>query len=285
MPQSRIRRRRYRRRVFRRRPIRSRRRPRIRRTRQSRRRLLNIVSTKKKDTMLPYYAFSGAFTKGPIVFDGSSNTTKLVLWNASARPLKVAIGTEATTYRGATEVFQRGLKEKIFIETNSANPWIWRRIVFTNSTIRIASDSNDYFDPVGVSGMSRALRVVATPTRNILNFELFKGTQTVDWEDHINAQVNTEKCRIFYDRTMSITSGNTAGRILNINRWHGFNKTMIYDDKEIGDVKNINYWAASSVHNTLDDVYVLDMFRPASYSTVANTLVFNPQATIYWHER
>ena len=65
--------------------------------------------------------------------------------------------------------------------------------------------------------------------------------------------------------------------------WLPINKTLVYSDEEAGN--DINQGQLSTLgRQGLGDVFVLDLFD-CSTANNASSLVFEPEATLYWHER
>lgn len=275
------------------------------RTMMSRRRLLDVTSRKKRDTMIPvtYNSPTGdptnTVTTGTgVVLQGAR--VNMLYWCPTARDLSLLNGGAGsvgqTAMRTASNCYMRLLSEKITILTNSPVAWHWRRIVFcakgpdfhpnVNETAPPASrtpyveTSNGYgrllqqFDSAGGLGNTQAV---------ILD-RLFKGVFTVDWNGVMQAIVDPMRVKLLYDKRVVLRSGNQTGIIKDTKRTHYFNKTLLYDDDESGEVMNTNNYSVENQQG-MGDVYVVDFFEANVGSTSSDRLTFVPEATLYWHER
>lgn len=100
----------------------------------TKKRVLQITSTKKKDTMLCYSNTTAASPQGGTTYAASDAVLTggnfyVFPWIASARPGTLSGGSAANPImeadRTSTTCFMRGLKERIEIQTNSALSWQW----------------------------------------------------------------------------------------------------------------------------------------------------------------
>jgi len=268
--------------------------------------LLNVTSRKKQDNMVSWTqegisTAATGFQPNPPVFTGNQGT-QVVIWRATQRERLTAIGGTDTAVddvatRTSTSCYMRGLKERIRLVTNGSEQWIWRRICFTfkgNDFNNLPQD----VDFVGVSsvfsnltsaGYTRAVPLVNFTdiyNQNIYNRILayiFKGTQAADWRDVYQAKTDNSRVNIKYDRTIRLASGNDSGTERVYSLWHPMNKTLIYDEDEVGGRQGEG--SLSAMHKqSMGDYYVMDFITCANSNT-DQTLVFDPQATLYWHER
>jgi len=292
------------RRLAARRPTVKRRRP-VRRI--TRRRILNVSTRKKQDNMQPM----NINVTGPIATPipgrrsmAAADGLHMCLFNATWRPKLTQTGGAQPTVddvatRTATDCYMRGIKERIEIQTSGSSAWEWRRICFTFY-------SNHFYlfndDPVqnGTAvrynietntGVNRALTFFnrGNATDDALVTQLlayvFKGAQTVDWNNEMTAKTHNDRVRIKYDKTITIRSGNDAGVIRKYNRWHGMNHNLTYDEDESGGVVNDGVISAA-VNRSMGDYYILDIFKPSlAAQDTEESMTFEPEATLYWHER
>lgn len=219
----------------------------------------------------------------------------------------------------------KGLSENITISTTGASPWQWRRICFTykstyllqsfetlqgGDTIKSEPDAfyhNGFNSEVGVfrpmydlaSYYGKNITDPGTPGTTpsayfrLLNI-LFRGVASQQYPgnptaaDYIN--VMTAKCdnsemTIKYDKTVTIASGNQSGMQRNHKRYHPMNKTLVYDSLEVG--QETRYEPLSTEAKPgMGDYYVVDFFQQRYLADADDgDLVFDPRATLYWHEK
>jgi len=268
----------------------------------SRKRILNITSRKKQDNMrswsgTPFLAGSA----GPIVMQGDDSY--MFGFVCTARDKDLGTGPapiEMDPSRTATRCYMRGFKERIDLFTGSAHPWIWRRILFTYKgldLLRVTEEESPGDPGLGQlwvessDGYGRYYANIgdltdlksATIGRHITGL-IFKGTEGADYTSNFSAKTDSERVKILYDKTVTIRSGNDRGVIKTYRRWHGFNKTLIYDEDEVGD-ETANRLLSSQSPRSMGDVYVIDFFSPGLGGTADDELRLLPTGTLYWHER
>ncbi|QJI53415.1 MAG: capsid protein [Gemycircularvirus ansal1] len=262
----------------------------------SRKRLLNITSRKKQDTMLvSTNTVAGTpvggttFTNQPALLQGGN--TYVFPWLCTARDNTV--GTDPgsvfqSSDRTASTCFMRGLKERIQIQTNSGVPWQWRRICFT-----IKGDYFTQFNESGYKlynetsiGWSRVVSNagVASNIALALRRVVFRGQEGNDWNNLFNAKVDNTRVSLKYDKTTSIRSGNASGMMREFNRWHPMNKNLVYDDDEDGSKEAESLFSTQGKAG-MGDYYVLDIISAGTGATTSDQMTFNPSSTLYWHER
>lgn len=178
------------------------------------------------------------------------------------------------TDRNSTTPFYRGYGETMFFFTNSSAAWRWRRIVFSTRSLR-PSEALGFTS----SGYTRVL----APYGDTATFSLlFKGSNGTDFNDLMDAKVDSNRARVMYDKTRMLRSG-AASHVHRFKMWHPMNKTLYYDEDEAGDTETTSPWSTTGTRG-LGDVFILDMFACAS-ATTGNTLIVKPQGTLYWHEK
>lgn len=136
-----------------------------------------------------------------------------------------------------------------------------------------------YFDS---SGYRRVLNQVVTGA--IYDDIIWEGRQGVDWNNFGVAKVDSKRLNVVYDKTVTINSGNQSGAIRDFRIWHPINKTLIYDDEEAGGDETLSAWSVTDKRGC-GDMFVMDIIFPTIAVTQNSYLRFNPQATLYWHEK
>lgn len=175
----------------------------------------------------------------------------------------------------------RGLKERVILTPSNDTSWRWRRICFTIK--------GDLFGPIGnrietSRGWNRLLvNSAGSTTAQSLFGVLFQGTQSVDWLDVFTAKVDTGRVTLKSDITRILASGNSKGRFHRFNLWYPMNKNLVYANDENGEGETLDVISTTSKAG-MGDYYVVDFFN-ANGGTASDVLDFNPEATLYWHEK
>jgi len=182
-----------------------------------------------------------------------------------------------------------GLKEAIEIQVSTGMPWQWRRICFTlKGNLGLQQNSAFALSTETSNGYVRVVNQVpgdpGSGQQYILFERLFKGQHTSDWNDVMTARVDNTRVTLKYDKTCSLASGNDDGFIRKYNRWHGMNKTLVYNDDELGGETTAQSFSTSGKAG-MGDYYVLDLFRARTGATTSDLLSFRPESTLYWHEK
>ncbi|AMH87701.1 capsid protein [pteropus associated gemycircularvirus 1] len=266
------------------------------RRKMTQKKILNLTSIKKRDTMLSLTNVIAdrsrptSYTSNDAVLSGGAQPY-IIPWVATARTTTVngtkqgTIATSAT--RSSTTCYIRGLREDIEINVFTGCPWQWRRIVFFSKGLTNAvgtPGSNFYYFNVTAEDYRRTVNEIYGAYANGLNAFLFKGTEGSDWNDLMIAPVDTTRVSVLYDKTRTIASGNEEGVIRKYKMWHGVNKNLTYDDDEFGgDETTSNLSTLSKVG--CGDMMVVDIFKPRGGSAGEDRMAFKPNATLYWHEK
>lgn len=262
----------------------------------SRRRILNITSQKKQDSMVPASVTGAgvitALVNGATVL--SSATSNLFLFSPTHRiqsspGLSNNFSFNPSAQRTSQTTFARGIKETVRLTWDNGTSWWYRRIVFQlRQDPGIVAPTG--YGPVSVAQISasavpQTARVtMQNPTPGVVQALIFKGVPGTDWNDDITAPVDHQRNRVMYDRTFSMNcpSGTVTNRTFKF--YHPLNKTIIYNDDENNTgIGQTGYSATSS--SPLGDIYILDVFKSASNPGTAAQLLFTPECTYYWHER
>lgn len=275
----------------------------------STKRILNVTSVKKRDTMMPFSnttvagVASGTFAANPLYLLASSSilgtfpvsaSASVMCWAATARSTYStnvpALGTpNDQSTRSASNCYMRGLSEVVRIRTNDATSWKWRRICFEfkpGANLLNTLNTETYPNYLLTSvGMVRTLAALTGPYTSLYPF-LFRGTYGNDWTDPLEARVDGDLVTLRYDkiRTISSNSGQLFDKTYKM--WYPMNKTLFYADDEIGGKESVATYNASLSRKGMGDYMVIDIIQQsASNSTTTGTLCFEPQATLYWHEK
>lgn len=235
---------------------------------------------------------SGVFAPGSAVMNGGTGTIYQTVWCPTARPAEDSTGVKGSTIDKATRTntrcYMRGVKEKIQFEVLGGGSWTWRRIVFrmkgdTISQGNIDPATSDIARETS-SGMMRLMTIDAT-TFDRASDTVFRGAFGVDYTSVTNAMTHSNRAHIMYDKIRIINNGNNKATARNFNLWHSFNKTLVYEDRENGLSTDPQMFSVEGPAG-MGDVYIYDIFQ-SNVGGVADTdvLYFEPQATLYWHER
>ncbi|QCX29352.1 capsid protein [Plant associated genomovirus 2] len=255
----------------------------------SRRRLLNITSQKKRDNMMPVITdWKGeAPISGPATLNGSGRTT--MIWCATQRDRATPPYVDnPESARTSKSIFLRGLREFSILRTSSPDAWRWRRIVFTVKGLGAYMPADARFSvETNVQGWSRALTdfsgVASTPARNAMEALIFAGDAGKDWASVFTAKVDRTRVTPLLDKTRILRTGNQQGSYFKNKMWLPVNKSLVYVDEESGN--NMLEASLSTLGRPgIGDIYVVDLFD-CSTGNSASTLLFEPEATLYWHER
>jgi len=261
-----------------------------------RRSILNLVSHKKRDTMLG----STTFPADPANVGGltvTAPTPAVLLWNASAR-LLAQTGDEGTIYpstaqRENTTCYYRGVKDAITVRTTGSSAWRWRRIIFNFKGPIPGVDMDRTLAFFDVNNRERYQRVaVALPFASVaaLYSTVFRGlgindltVSPQDWLDPITAPIDTTRITTKYDKVFQVRSGNDSGVVKTYPLWHGINKNIVYNDKEIGGNLSPSYVSTTGKPG-MGDLYIMDIIIGNS-DDEAEHLDWIPTSTVYWHEK
>lgn len=269
----------------------------------SKKRILNLTSRKKRDTMLNYTNISTTAQQGsqtyavrPAIIVGGQdqNTTTAfpIVWCATGRDLtEDSSNTRGTvadqSTRTATTCYMRGLSEKIEIQVTDGLPWQWRRLCFTYKGFQNAAPNIAGFSLVSetTSGYVRQLSMLPSATYiNTVETIMFRGSKGVDWTDPMTAPTDGTRITVKYDVTKTVASGNEQGCIRKFNLWHPMNKNLVYADDEDGGDLNQQFYSTQSKAG-MGDYIIVDYFQARKGSTSAQQLSFGTTATLYWHEK
>lgn len=265
----------------------------------TKKRILNLTSQKKYDTMAPnisYPASSAAI--GILPVPPAVNTW--ILWSPTGRDMREIQPDDKVgvpSGRNATTCFVRGVKEKWTVLTQNGSPWRWRRIVFTakgqlplgeefegDRSISVITDTE------GRQTYYRNMAPLPTGSLGPLADVLFRGTNDrtgafgfQDWNDVMTAPVDTTRFKVLENKVRHIRCGNDAGVAKNISTWTPVNKNIVYGDEEVGG--QVTTSAKSTIGRPgIGDIYFLDILSPQEGSGGEN-MGLSCTSTVYWHEK
>lgn len=262
----------------------------------SRKRILDVASKKKQDTMVTYTNTTAAnpqlspnYSIGNAILTGGRNY--LFCWCATARAATNSNGVAGDpnddSMRTANICYMRGLKERVHIETSSGRAWQWRRICFTlkGNALNSFAETGARFDVLTSQGTVRVVNSFAGTLGGTAIVDLlFQGTQGTDWASLMSAKTDNSRVEIKYDRCRVMQSGNDNGIIRQVNHWFPMNHNLIYDTDENGDQENSDRYSVEN-RQGMGDYYIFDFFTAGIGGTTSDQLAFAPEATLYWHER
>lgn len=196
--------------------------------------------------------------------------------------------------RETPSVYARGYSETVRLLPSNGVAWQWRRIVFRykgnvyGSDFGFGADSQTvYFAPHGDSNSyGRLINQVSGNAFVNLAGMLFKGTAGIDWSNQFDAKIDTSRATLVSDVTRTLRSGNAEAHPHYFKLWYPFNKTLVYDDENIGDDKSFSSAYSAQGKMGMGDCYIYDIFAPeiGSVSTSAS-IRLNMTGAYYWHER
>nr|WNA22194.1 MAG: capsid protein [Rhinopithecus-associated genomovirus 4] len=213
-----------------------------------------------------------------------------------------------------------GLSEQVTISVTGPVPWQWRRVCFTfkGPTIVGKFTDTDYspvaeyapekyfrqsfdndvgeyrplFDLASYRGDGVSKTTYPEALEKLYRY-IFLGASAqftddptaADWINVMDAKTDSTRVKICYDKTITIASGNEEGVQRNYRRYHPMNQYLQYDQVEIGGNYGFSDYSTSGKPG-MGDYYVVDLFQ-ARYGADGESgdLIFDPRATLYWHER
>jgi hypothetical protein len=274
----------------------------------SKKAILNITSTKKKNTMLQYANTStttGASVTigpGPMIVNGA--TQYIGVWTATAMDMNSGTGNTAnpvtdSSLRTAQTCYIRGLSENIRVETSSGIPWYWRRVIFNakDSTYPLFSPNDTptqtnggFADSIesSTNGWERLYfnQYVNNAPDTITRWQrvLFRGEQNRDWTDPITAAIDTARVDLKSDKLYVIKSGNASGTNRSFKMWYPVNKNLTYADDESGVTESTQSYSVLDKRG-MGNMHVLDMMIPGTGAGTSDLFKLTSTSTLYWHEK
>nr|QXN75480.1 MAG: capsid protein [Genomoviridae sp.]QXN75482.1 MAG: capsid protein [Genomoviridae sp.]QXN75484.1 MAG: capsid protein [Genomoviridae sp.]QXN75486.1 MAG: capsid protein [Genomoviridae sp.] len=239
-------------------------------TRMSKRRILDLTTTKKKDNKRMYDPANV-----------TNNFFSMPRGGTSYLYCPTAMGREnnnVASVRNNSTVYMKGLSEKMELSPTNGKTWKWRRIVFSTKGFRPASSYIATTD-----GYLRLWRAMAPADEFVLADRVFQGLATTDFGTYFTGKVDTNRVKLHMDKTTVLGSGNQNAYLRSYNHWIPMEKNFRYDEDENGDEYSSSPWSAEGNYN-LGDVFIWDIFTDVGADT-ADTLTVRSGTTLYWHEK
>lgn len=249
------------------------RRPYSRRSRMTKRKVLEIASTKKR-TLMPLRVGNDL----EITYATLTPGLTVALWCPTAMVSSGSFVTHSHT-RSASSVFQVGVAENMVFDIDKGYQWRHRRVVFETKGLRLESA---YGNGTGVDRYRKYNPLSETESRSLFD-TIFEGSLDNDSTGFFDNKLDTSRIKVHYDKSRNLTPSNANGHIHKVKFYHPLKKNMTYDDDEDGDVKDSNKWSSLS-REGLGDIYIVDIFQDVWASEDAH-LYWKSQACHYWHEK
>lgn len=271
-------------------------------------RILNLTSTKKKNTMLQYANTNttggGSVTIGPGPMLVAGNSQYVGVWTPTGMDLNYGPGNTSnpitdSSLRTAQTCFIRGLSENIRIETSTGIPWYWRRLVFcakdatwslfspndtptqtNNGSTDIVESSTNGWERLYFNQYTNAASDTITRWQRLL----FRGEQNRDWTDPLTAAIDTARVDLKSDKLRVIKSGNQQGTNRSFKLWYPANKNLVYNDDESGVTEFTQAYSVNDKRG-MGNMHVLDMFLPGTGAGAGDQVKLTSTSTLYWHEK
>ncbi len=121
------------------------------------------------------------------------------------------------------------------------------------------------------------------PTHSPPPTPIFRGTQGIDWVDFFVAKPDTNRIKVYSDTLRTFQSGNQSGRYFKSQKWYPMNENLVYGNDERGETEDPVIYSTAG-RQGMGDYYIMDFFDCTTFAS-ADTLFFQPEATLYWHEK
>lgn len=251
----------------------------------TRRRILNVSTRKKSDTMLTGTGLpgSGIPLRQSTLAGGQPTAYFLSCMTYMTR----VSGAEDHTRR-SNEIYFKGWSDNYHLYVGGGAGWTWRRIVFSsNERIEEAA-----LPAATLYGYMRGLNkgdVPDNPTPDEWLEQLFVGSRTLDWNDVMTAAIDRQRTTVHSDTLRRINPGNDSGKDVASRVWTPCNMSLRYDDDEYaGDVKppeaiQSSPWVTRK-GGSVGNVYVVDFFDTMAVDPT-ESLTLRIESKRYWHER
>lgn len=273
----------------------------------SKRKMIDMMSVKKKDTMMSQAAVginpnpnSTVVSGGLLITDTTTSTyhagIHMTLQIPSYRFL-VANNSAFKSFRTSTRPFIKGLFEQYQIAAADASVWEHRRIVWSSKDVYSATVAAN-IGAMSAQGDAVSYRVFRdmsgvtsgnyTDLQTRLYDVVFQGIDSVDWRTPFLAKVDRSRVNLLSDTKYQISTNNAVPRTKYKKFWTPINRTIQYDDEENG--LNVSPSPISvSSKSGMGNIFVLDLFQcvnkdPATTAGNAVLQVSSSQ-TLYWHEK
>nr|QTE03664.1 MAG: capsid protein [Gemycircularvirus] len=268
-------------------------------------RIINTMAKKKRDTMVNAYA-SGAnpdpatvasnFGTGIIITAAPSglkgNNTHMFIFNPMRRTL-VPSNAYYSAARTSSDVFAVGFSEKFEIIPSDSSCWLWRRIVVSQKELWGTSavqaqtgaqapsgNTNRQLIDIGMTSSTQAFQDVYDEVLD----KLFAGVAVTDWNNTMTARIDTRRFTVHTDKTRRLTSGNAASSPRTIRTYTKFNRMMYFDDEENGTTISPSYNLVTDKRG-MGTITVFDLFQCPAPIAPTSQITVGVNSTMYWHEK
>lgn len=221
---------------------------------------------------------------GSQVLPGGGGVIHRFLFPVTARNTVSLSASYSKAQREKKNIFIRGFKEVVHIETTTAAPWQWRRIVFSVKALSRHASIDGQVAYNSTDGYMRGVKETDAALRAALEPIIFQGKSQTDWLTSMVAPINTSSVTLHSDVTRSIQSGNGLGQLRTYHIWTPINKSLVYNDVEDGPNYTPSRYSVDDKRG-MGDLYCFDLFRSSLGSIAADVLDWRPNCTLYWHER
>lgn len=247
----------------------------------------------------PVYVKGGP-TSGAVNVNGG-----LFVWSPTSRPINDNTASENT--RSSRDVYHKGFREVIRVESNSSSPWFWRRIVLETKEDDFSYLATDEDFPTrpphafvpwfqGSAGISRLWYnqygnrdQPSDPRIDVVIGEVagavFEGTRNTDWFDTLDAKVDTDRYKLRYDRKITLQSQSNEGFIRKLKFYHPMESTMYYDHDESGGGTGNQSVVCTQSKKGMGNIYIIDIIEGGFSSDDTDVLRISAESCAYWHER
>jgi len=273
-----------------------------RKRKMTKRKLINVMSRKKRDSMLSA-AFEGTnpspespLTPGTALTMNQSNgngRVHMTLANLSHRYL-VPNNAAYRAYRTDTRTYVKGFSQTYTVIPNSSTAWWHRRIMFASKD---EFTTTEVQQNIGVqpyettSATALPMRDLGNITegpyndlRNAVLEKLFSGTGGVDWISPFRAKTDKTRVTILSDRSFNYSSGNEVPKPVVRKMYDSINRTIVYDDDEDGLSMTPSPVSVDS-KSGLGNIYLVDFYFCPAPDEPEDALIVSSQSTYYWHEK
>jgi len=253
----------------------------------TKRTVVNIASTKKRDTLLHSGLLAADLTTRQSAV-GTALNYSTYCWCPTWRDGNLLV---APNVRNSDLVYYKGLSERITVTATTDTQWKWRRIVFESKGNRPTSaDVALTTSGAGYRRLFKPLPPAGTTSVGLKN-ELFAGVEGSDWSTIWTAKTSN-LFKIHYDKTFSISSKTSAAHQRTLRFYHPFNRNFRYEEDEQGDSKSFGTWSARGTSN-MGDIFVVDFIgdvygvAPSGGppAVTPDWIDVRAESTIYWHEK
>lgn len=250
------------------------------------RKVRNIASKKKQDTLLGSTSTDPNDYSNVIALTAGNN---YFIYSPTYRGRDDNVNNHT---RGAASCYYRGVRDRVMVA--SSFQLVHRRVCFwSHDQISAASPIDVSGDGINIDYTRRNMNQITPTTDTALFRQLFKGTVGIDFteDSRWDSPIANNRVKVVFDRQYSVNpnynvaEGNAFGKITTKKLWHPMNRTVMYDDWEHG--REIDEASWGNAHpDSMGNFYILDMFSTGQDTPDDNTQVgsWSTETTVYWHE-